>query len=418
MHTFVDRYLEEFRETVRYLRSDGRGWILVAIAFGWFLSIGVRISYPVALPHIRTNLELNLSTAGFLLTVLWTAYALGQFPGGVLADRWGAGVILFLSTILSGVAMVLVSSSPTTVLLFATTALLGISTAMFGPARFPLLSGVFPDRPGMAIGVTQATGNLGNTLLPFAVGIVAGVTAWQFGLLMLAPLFALAAAAIWWAVPHRADGGDSGERNSPVSSLSLETVRYVLSGIIVRSVLIITAIQMLGSFAYQGFTGFYPTYLIEVKGLSAGRASLLFSIFFAGGIVIQPIIGMLGDRFGERRTLFIMLIFISAAFAALPLIEGFWLLLPMTVALSSLLGRSVLTLTYLTEALSEEIRGTGLGIIRTCYILIGSTSPLIIGVLGEAGFFDYAFWMLAVVSVLMLGLCVLLPPLPEFSGRR
>lgn len=411
MHAFVDRYFQEVRDTVWYFRSDGRGWILVAIAFGWFLSMGVRLSYPVALPHIRTDLGLELSAAGLLLTVLWTAYALGQFPGGLLADRWGAGVILFLSTVLSGLAVLLVSLSPTTVLLFATTAFLGLSTAMFGPARFPLLSAVFSERSGTAIGVTQATGNLGNTLLPFAVGVVAGVIAWQFGLLLFAPLFAFVAAAIWWAVPRRVDGDDDTDRRSPMSSLSLETARYVLSGLAVRSVLVIAVIQMLGSFTYQGFTGFYPTYLIEVKGLSVASASLLFSVFFAGGIVIQPIIGMAGDRFGERRTLFAVLTFISAALAVLPFVEGFWPLLVMTVALSSLLGRAVLALTYLTEALVEDIRGTGLGILRTCYILFGSTSPLLIGVLGDAGVFDYAFWMLAGVTVLMLFLCIILPPL-------
>ncbi|ELY56020.1 major facilitator superfamily protein [Natronococcus amylolyticus DSM 10524] len=416
MHWFADRYFEELHETVSYLRGNGRGWILGAIAFGWFLSMGVRLTYPVVLPHIRTSLELGLSTAGLLLTVLWTAYALGQFPGGFLADRWGPGTILFASTSLSAVTVLLVSLSPTAGLLFATTALLGLSTALYGPARFPLLSGVFPERSGTAIGVTQATGNLGNTLLPFIVGVVAGTVAWQFGVLLFVPLFVIIATAIWWSVPRRVGsdgGGGQNKTDSPAQSLSLDSIRYVISGLTVRSVLTIALIQMLGSFTYQGFTGFFPTYLIEIKSLSTGSASLLFGVFFAGGIVIQPITGMAGDKFGERYTLLGVLVFITASLAALPVIEGFWPLLAMTIALSSLLGRAVLALTYLTESLPADIRGTGLGILRTGYILLGSTSPLVIGVLGDAGYFDHAFWMLAGASFLMMLLCIILPPLSE-----
>ena len=415
MQAFIDRYLAELRATVGYLRDGGRGWILVAIAFGWFLSMGVRLSYPVILPHVRTDLGLDLSTAGLLLTVLWMAYALGQFPGGLLADRWGPGFVLLVSTSGSGLMIFLVSLSSTVALLFATTALLGVSTALYGPARFPLLSGVFSDRPGAAIGIAQATGNLGNTILPFTVGVIAGVVAWQFGALLFVPLFVVVSIAIWWVVPRRVSGSAAGDSESPVQSLSVKSAQHILSQLAVRSILVIAAIQMLGSFTYQGFTGFYPIYLIEVKGLSAWNASLLFGVFFAGGITIQPLLGIIGDRVGERNTLLVVLLFVTTSLAILPLVEGFWSLLMITIALSSLLGRAVLALTYLTEALAEEIRGTGLGILRTCYILVGSTSPLLVGVLGDGGYFDQAFWLLAGASSLMLFLCVALPPLSSLE---
>jgi len=70
------------------LWSGGRGKVLTAVAGGWFLSVGVRMIYPVMLPSLRSAYGLNLTTAGLLLTVLFLAYAFGQFPGGVLADRF------------------------------------------------------------------------------------------------------------------------------------------------------------------------------------------------------------------------------------------------------------------------------------------------------------------------------------------
>jgi len=85
----VSRKQRNRLSTVRSFLTDGRGDILVAVAAGWFLSIGVRLAYPVLLPYLRESYGLDLTTAGLLLTALWLCYALGQLPGGLLADRFG-----------------------------------------------------------------------------------------------------------------------------------------------------------------------------------------------------------------------------------------------------------------------------------------------------------------------------------------
>jgi MFS family permease len=160
---------------------------------------------------------------------------------------------------------------------------------------------------------------------------------------------------------------------------------------------------------YQGFTGFYPTYLIEVKGLSPSVASGLFGLFFAMGMLVQPATGVTGDRIGERRALMIVLGTSTVTLAALPFVTGFWGVVGITIALSSLLGRGVLTLTYLTNALPEDMRGTGLGILRSGYMLIAASSPILIGILADIGRFDEAFLLLAGAGGVMLLLTLVLP---------
>ena len=74
--------------TIDSLQGDGRGRILAAVASGWGLLVGARMAYPVLLPYIRDAYGLSLSVAGLLVTVLWLGSALGQLPGGILADRF------------------------------------------------------------------------------------------------------------------------------------------------------------------------------------------------------------------------------------------------------------------------------------------------------------------------------------------
>lgn len=75
------------RTGLRALTTDGRGPILAAIAGGWFLSIDVRLVYPVLLPHIRESYGLTLTTAGLPLTILWLAYAVVREADGTLVIR-------------------------------------------------------------------------------------------------------------------------------------------------------------------------------------------------------------------------------------------------------------------------------------------------------------------------------------------
>ncbi|WP_223302170.1 hypothetical protein [Haladaptatus sp. R4] len=53
----------QLRETVRGLRGDGRGWLLVTVAIGWAFTLGMRFILPTLLPQIESNLHISDSLA-------------------------------------------------------------------------------------------------------------------------------------------------------------------------------------------------------------------------------------------------------------------------------------------------------------------------------------------------------------------
>lgn len=283
--------------------ADGRGKILLAISAGWFLSIGVRQTFPVLLPPLQSAYGLTLTTAGLLLTVLWLAYAVGQLPGGVLGDRIGEGTTMTVSmAVAAGTVGLIVLGGPTG-LLFLATALFGFATALLGVVRLSALSDVYPDQVGTAIGAMSAAGDLGNTVLPPVATVLAAGLVWQFGFAFTIPLFVLVAAAIWVVVPARTSAAATGTD----SAISLEGALGTLSELKRRSIVLITAIQIAANATYQAFTGFFPTYLVVVKGFSPTVAGGLFALFFAFGIGIKPLAGLAYDRVGARAALFVVL---------------------------------------------------------------------------------------------------------------
>jgi predicted MFS family arabinose efflux permease len=288
----------EAKTTMSGLWADGRGWILLSVSLGWALSIGVRFVYPTLIPFFRADFEIGLSTTGLLMTMLWGVYAVGHVPGGILGDRVGEGNILFISTLTSAGAILLVSASLTIEMLFAGTALFALATALYGPTRVTIFTNIYSKQSGSAIGINMASGSLGNATFPVVAAVVAGYTSWRFGLGMFVPLFLVAAVAIWLTVP----GHTSGE-TSAVDELSRDALGRIWDGIGHGSILAVVSIQVCISFTMQGFSSFYPTYLTTTKDLSPEVAATLFGVFFGVGSVIQPFSGTLVDRFGTRTTL-------------------------------------------------------------------------------------------------------------------
>ncbi|WP_459820896.1 MFS transporter [Halorubrum luteum] len=373
------------------LLEDGKGWILLAVSIGWFFSIGVRFAYPTLLPFFQDAFSISLSMASLLVSILWVAYAVGQFPGGVLGDRFGEGNILVVSTLLSVVGIALVTISNTVYLLFVGTIAFGLATALYGPTRFTIFTDIYPDRSGTAVGFTMAVGSVGNTLLPVVAATIASYTSWRLGFGALIPIFIFLSITLWLLVPRRT--------STPINNTpSLELIRDIFVSVCREGIPVLVSAHVIAAFVSQGFLALYPTYLVEIKGLSPSVGAILYGLYFAFGIVVQPLVGTVRDQFGPRRTLVALLGIYCASLLLLPFIHGAILIGILTIFLSSRSGAGVITNTFISTTLPEELKGSGLGLLRTVWLLIGATSPAIVGFFADMGYFEEAFFLLALLA--------------------
>lgn len=396
--------LVEFASRAKTHWYDERGKVISAIAMGWLLSIGVRLTYPVMIPHLRDAYGLGLTGAGILLTVLWVAYALCQLPSGVLADWIGAGWVMILSTFIAAMTLTLVVIGGSISTLYISTAMFGAGTALYAVARYSVLSDIYPDRLGTAVGLTSAAGDVGNTILPPIASFLAAVLMWQVGFGFTIPIFILVGFGLWITVPKRTEA----EKNRD-SVVSKKRLLKVLEALRQPAIVLVTLIQALGTSVWQAFTGFYPTYLIEIKGMSSGVASGLFALFFAIGIIIKPLAGNSYDQIGAQWTLLIVIGISAMGIAFLPFVSSLWSLIVVTILVSLLLGRGTVSLSYMTDTLSDDVQNTGFGSLRTIYMLVGAASPVLIGSIADRGYFDEAFLLLAAISGVTALLAIKLP---------
>jgi MFS family permease len=400
----IGRTVRGLLDPLAGLWSDGRGVVLLTVSVGWLVSIGVRLVYPALLPAIRADLAFDLTSAGLVVTVLWACYALTQFPGGLLADRVGERAVLVSSTALTGTGIGIVALSGGVVSFFAGTVATGFGTGLYATTRATVLSDIYPERSGTAMGFIQAFGNVGTTLLPPVAGFLAVLIGWRFGIGFLLPVAFGVAAALWFVLPARTSGEDSA-----VATLSRETIGVLERGLGNRTVVLATVSMFLASVVYQSFTGFYPTYLVLEKGFSEGMAALLYGGFFAVGSGLQLVSGPSGDTVGMRWTLVVALGSATVGLLLLPFVDRLAAIAVLSVLLSAQLAFWPVVNAYTIEVLPDEMQGTGFGLVRTAYLFSAAGGPVVVGRLADAGLFDAAFLLLAGVAGLALVLCRSLP---------
>ena len=388
---------------LRELWSGGNGPSLVAIASGWGILLGTRMIYPVLLPYFRDSYGLSLTIAGLLITILWLGSAVGQLPSGILADRYDERRVMSVGAVIVALALVSVVTAETPLILFVGTGVVGLGLSLYPIARITMLTDIYPDRIGSALGVTMATGDIGQTILPPIAGLLAAAIAWQVGLGYVIPLLILIGVFIWVTLPAQHSS------SSAVDSLSSESVQTLLAEIRGSNLGFVSFILFLFVLIWQSFAGLYPTYLVEVKGLSSAAAGLLFSAYFAFGVIIKPLSGAAYDRIGMRRALVMVLVGPVIGLIALPFIEGFWPLVGITAFVSMMLGSGAITQSFLANSFSREIRGTGLGVIRTTVASLGAMGPVLFGGLADRGYFDEGYLVLAGILVLVIILTLRLP---------
>lgn len=393
MFTLYTQFARSIREMGRDLWEDGKGLILLSVSAGWFLSIGGRYIYPSALPYLRDAFGMDLTVAGFLLSALWLAYALGQFPGGVLGDKLGEGNILVISTAISTVAILLVATSINLWMVFAATIAFGFATGLYGPHRFTIFTDIYSERSGTAVGITMAAGSIGNTVLPAIAVAIAGYATWRLGFGVLIPVFVAVGVTIFLVVPARTSAS-TGSTNT----FSMETLQRLASSIVGEGIPTVVGVHIIMAFVSNGFLGFYPTYLIEVKGFSPQTAAILFGTYFGFGVAIQPLTGVSRDRFGSKWTLTLVASLFFLGLVALQFGESVIQILLLTALLSHRNGLGVITNTFIANTLDDDIKGSGLGLLRTSWLLTGALSPIVVGFLGDLGQLNFAFRVLAGIA--------------------
>jgi predicted MFS family arabinose efflux permease len=212
------------------------GWILLAAAGTFALTMGVRQSMGLFLGSLNSSTGLGLAniSLAFAFGQLW--WGLTQPFAGAMADKLGAGRVL-----LTGVTLVAVGTALTPLmtstpgLVFAIGVLAAGGAGMAGPAvLMSAASRPIPAaRRGLATGIVNAGGSFGQFVMAPLAGALTGAMGWAGAMQVMGLLVLLALPAAWALRGNSAGAGAGASAAKPVSTreaiaTALRTPSYLL----------------------------------------------------------------------------------------------------------------------------------------------------------------------------------------------
>ena len=273
----------------------------------------------VILAVIKDDLGLSGTQFGLLATSQRVTSGATTMVAGYLGDRFAnkSGLMLMLSLAIMGVSYYLLGSAPSYWVLFAVMLLVGIGPSLYHPPAIASLSRKFPDKRGFAISLHGTGGSIGEVVGPVLTGgLITGtyLVAFQWrDVLHLsvfpALFFAVAVYLMMRNIPAAADAGSLREYGSSLATLLRRKAML--------SLVLVTALRSSGQSAVMGFL---PVYLLEDLEYEKVVIGLFMSGAQVTGIVAQPMMGYLSDKFGRKIvlvpcTLAMGLLIISLRFA-------------------------------------------------------------------------------------------------------
>lgn len=278
-------------------------WIVLAGCFIAYLFDALEIVLlSLALPRIRTDMDLSIQQGGLLATATLLGIGLSSVLGGYVADNFGRKRALLLSLATFGLFTAAIFVVPNYYVFLALRFLAGIGLGAVWSVVSAYVVETFPEASrGRAAAFAISAFPAGGAMAAGISGLFLPDWRLMFLVAGLGVILPIAIVALCfresasWTEVHAAG------REDRVS------VRDVLTPDQRRKTILATLMAALALFGYWGATTWLPTYLTDL-GLAKSSVANFILIMNLGMFAGYNIFGYLADHFGRHRTIILTLV--------------------------------------------------------------------------------------------------------------
>ena len=390
------------QEPARFLSAVRPVFFLVLI---FLLNFIARIILSPLLPTIEKELAITHGQAGFFFFLISAGYLIGLLGSSFFASRTSHKITIVVSSTGVGIALVGISLASSLWTMRVGLVVLGLAAGLYIPSAIAAITSVIKqDHWGKAIAVHELAPNLAFFISPFFAELFLRSASWRAALAVLGASSLLASLAY-----HRYGRGGEFAGESPASDAF---------GALVRAPAFWLMLIMfgLGVSSTIGVYAMLPLYLVNERRMEPTWANTVVALSRAHG----PFLGLLGgwvtDRLGPRRTMVVSLSFTGIATLLLGMVSGWWT--SAVVLIQPLVAVWFFPAAFAALALIAGPNARNLAVAFTVpfgFMIGGGAIPTFIGIMGDAGLFQFGF-VFAGALIACGGILAFLLKLPQ-SGK-
>ena len=400
-------------------RSRVRWFVLFLISLAYLITYMDRANISVTAGSMASEFGLSKTDMGLVFSAFAWAYAIGQIPGGWLADRFGPKRVLLAIVSFWSVMTALTAWASGLISLFVIRFVFGLGEAGAFPTATRAMQLWFPkEERGIIQGVTHCFSRLAVAVTPFVAVTIMAAFGWRWVFYSFA-LMGLAW-ALWFAAVYRDRPQDHPRVNeaelghirgaavdAAVHSTAKQTVpwRRIFSS---PNMWYIAAAYFCFFYGSYFYLTWFPTYLLEHLHLSLQSVGILASVPLITAMIGDVLGGWLTDalyrRTGRltlsRRSVAAPALLGAAAFLIPAATTSDAMTAIVCLAASNFFLDAVLGPAWAVPMdVAGPASGTVTGVMNTSGAVGASISPLVFGALVQGGSWSYPFFVTAGVLI-------------------
>ena len=367
-----------------------------------FLVNLARVVFAPLVQPVAADLGVSAASLGVVASAAWLGSAAPRLPTGYLLTRVARHRVVAATGAILVVTSAVTAVADSRLHLAVGAFLMGTSSGMYLIAANPLVSELFPERVGGALGVHGMAAQVAAVGAPLAVSAILLVGEWRTTFLCITAV-AAAATAFLVFVARRADLPDAGTDD-----------RSLLVAGRAQWPIILTGIAFLGAagFLWNGLFNLYGDYLEVAKGIDPATGRTLLSLMFAAGVPAFFVTGRLADRVPNVPLLLAIVGSTVVAVLALTVVEGVLAVAAVSLALGyAVHGLFPAADAYMLSSLPDRHRASAYSLYSGTMMLIQALGSGTVGVAVDGGAsYTFVFRLLAggvaVILTVLFGLYV------------
>lgn len=297
--------------------------ILAALSLAHLLNDLIQSMIPAIYPLIKESYQLDFTQIGLITLAFQVTSSLLQPLLGYITDKrpWPHAMVAGMGCSLMGLLCLAYAGSYSMVLLGAS--LVGLGSAVFHPEATRMARHAAAGRQGLAQGVFQIGGHAGYAIGPLLAAAIV-VPRGQHSLAWFSVVALVAIVLMSWTGTRYAAMRREQVARAAASPVQ-ETPGHGLSSGHVLLAMAVLIVLLFSKNAYTAaFTSYYTFYLIERFGVSVQLSQIMLFLYLLVSAVGVIIGGMIGDRVGRGRVIWVSILGCLPFALLLPHVDLFW----------------------------------------------------------------------------------------------
>jgi len=287
-----------------------------------FLVNLARVVFAPLVQPVAADFGVPAASLGVVTSAAWLGSAAPRLPTGYLLTRVPRHHVVLATGTFLVFAAGFTAFSQSVLHLTVGAFLMGLSSGTYFIAANPLVSELFPERVGSAIGVQGVSSQVAAVGAPLVISALLVVGDWRTSFLVISAVAAAATLALAWAA-HNTALPDAGSEDRSLLAAGRAQWGTILTGI---------AFIGLTGFLWNGLFNLYGDYLAVTKGIDPGTGRLLLSAMFAAGLPAFLLTGRLADEVPNVPLLLAIVGGFVLSVVALTVVEGLLAIAAVSVA--------------------------------------------------------------------------------------